>query len=116
MLQEYAGKDEEEAASKVSHWSFIEEHPKYKDVFSEANVRDYYEFAEPAEVPVDVYAQFITGTKGLADIKDEWGDVEVSKRDQVLEVIDSLPLTWQQKDALYLAYGYAESKIWDVPW
>jgi hypothetical protein len=116
MLQEYAGKDEEEAASKVSYWAFCEDYPKYKDVFTEANVAKYHEFAEPENISVDVYAQFITGTKGLADVKDKWGDVVESKRDQVLAVIDSLPLTWQQKDALYLAYGYAESKIWDVPW
>jgi hypothetical protein len=116
MLMEYAGKDEEEAASRVSYWAFCEKHPKYKDVFTESHVAKYHEFAEPAEIPVEVYAQYITGTKGLETIKDEWGDVEVSKREQVLEVIDSLPLTWQQKDALYLAHGYSENTIWDVPW
>jgi division protein CdvB (Snf7/Vps24/ESCRT-III family) len=116
MLLEYAGKDEEEAASKVSYWAFCKEHSEHKDVFTEANVAKFYEFAEPAGIPVDVYVQFINGTKGLETIKDEWGDEIKSKRDQVLEVIDSLPLTWQQKDALYLAAGYAESKIWDVPW
>ena len=116
LLVEYAGKDEEEATSKVRYWAFSKEHSEYKDVFNEANVNKYYEFAEPAGISVDVYAQFINGTKGLADIKDEWGDVVKSKREQVLEVIDSLPITWQQKDALYLAAGYAESKIWDVPW
>ena len=115
MLMEYADKDEEEAASKVSYWSFCEENPKY-DYFTESNVKDYREFAEPANISLEVYAQFLSGTKGLADIKDKWGDVEVTKREQVLEVIDSLPITWQQKDALYLAAGYSESKIWDVPW
>jgi hypothetical protein len=114
MLMEYADKDEEEAASKVSYWAFCEEHPEYD--LSESNVNDYKEFAEPAEITLDVFVQYINGTKGLADIKDEWGDVEVTKREQVLEVIDSLPLTWEQKDALYLAAGYSESKIWDVPW
>ena len=114
MLMEYAGKDEEEAASKVSYWDFCNAHPEYD--LSESQVGKYQEFAEPAEIPLDVFVQYINGTKGLADIKDEWGDVEVTKREQVLEVIDSLPLTWQQKDALYLAAGYSESKIWDVPW
>ena len=116
MLMEYADKDEEEAASKVSYWDFIEVYPQYKSVYTEAQVEKYHEFAEPADISVDVYAQFINGTKGLETIKDEWGDVEVTKREQVLEVIDSLDLTWQQKDALYLAAGYSESKIWDVPW
>ena len=116
MLVEYAGKDEEEATSKVNYWAFCEEHSEYKDVLSESNVNDYQEFAEPADIPLDVFVQYVEGTKGLETIKDEWGDTEVTKREQVLEVIDSLPLTWQQKDALYLAAGYSESKIWDVPW
>ena len=114
MLLEYTYKDGEEAASKVSYWAFCEKYPGYD--FSESNVNGYLEFAEPAGISVDVYAQFIKGTKGLGDIKDEWGDVEVTKREQVLEVIHALPLTWEQKDALYLAYGYAESEIWNVPW
>jgi len=117
MLMEYAGKDEEEAASKVGYWSFLDAHPEYEQYnLSESNVGDYLEFAEPAEIPMDVFVQYRDGVKGLETIKDEWGDVEVTKREQVLEVIDSLPLTWEQKDALYLAAGYSESKIWDVPW
>ena len=114
MLVEYAGKDEEEAASKVSYWAFMDDHPGYN--LSESNVNDYREFAEPANISLDVFTQYINGTKGLETKYDAWGDVEVTKREQVLEVIDSLPLTWQQKDALYLAAGYAESEIWDVPW
>lgn len=116
MLMEYADMDEEDAVSRVGYWSFIEDHQEYKNDLSESNVNDYQEFAEPAEIPLAVFVQYVKGTKGLVTIKDEWGDVEVSKREQVLEVIDSLPLTWEQKDALYLAAGYSESKIWDVPW
>ena len=116
MLIEYTDMDEEDAASRVNYWVFCEDNPKYKDVLTESNVNGYQEFAEPAGVSVDVYAQFVKNTKGLTDIKDKNGDVEVSKREQVLDVIDSLPITRKQKDAIYLAAGYAESKIWDVPW
>ena len=116
MLQDYADKDEDKAASMVSYWSFCEDHPEYKDILSESNVADYYEFAEPANISVEVFAKYVEGTKDLTTIYDEWGDVEASKREQVLEVIDSLPISKKQKDALYLAHRYAESKIWDVPW
>jgi hypothetical protein len=116
LLLEYAGMDEAEADDKVSYWSFIKAHPKYREDLSQSNVEKYHEFAEPAEIPLDVFVQYVNGTKGLETIYDEWGDELKSKREQVLEVIDSLPLSWQQKDALYLAHGYAESKIWDVPW
>lgn len=114
MLMEYADMEEEDASDKITYWDFCKKNPNCD--LSESKVLDYLEFAEPAHVSLDVYEQFVAKTKGLADIKDEWGDVEVSKRDQVLEVIDSLPITSQQKDALYLAARYAESKIWDVPW
>ena len=116
MLQEYAGMDEEEAAEKTSYWSFMKAHSQYRGNLSQSNVEDYHEFAEPAEIPLDVFVQFLNGTKGLGTKYDQWGDVEKTKKEQVLEVIDSLPLTWQQKDALYLAAGYAESGLWDVPW
>ena len=117
MLVEYAGKEEEEAAAKVSYWAYLDAHPEYDQYdLSESNVKNYLEFAEPAKISMEVFVQFRDGTKGLKNIKDEWGDVVKSVREQTLEVIDSLPLTWQQKDALYLAADLAESKIWDVPW
>ena len=116
MLVEYADMGEEDAASRVNYWAFCNENPEYANDITESKYNKYKEFAEPVEISLDVFVQYINGTKGLETIKDEWGDIDVSKREQVLEVIDSLPLTWEQKDALYLAHGYAESKIWDVPW
>ena len=114
ILLEHTDMDEEEVSSKVSYWAFCREHPDVD--LNETQVEKYHEFAEPADIPLDVFEQYVEGTSGLNTIYDDWGDEVKSKREQVLEVIDSLPLTWQQKDALYLAAGYAESKIWDVPW
>jgi hypothetical protein len=116
MLLEYADMDEEEAAAKVEYWDFVKENPKYKDDLNQARYEKYKDFAEPAEISLDIFVQYMKGTSGIKTIYDEWGDEELSARDQVLAVIDSLDLTWQQKDALYLAHGYAESQIWDVPW
>ena len=116
ILARYADLDDEEADDKVNYWAFVKAHQEYKDILNESNVKKYLDFAEPAEIPLDVYVQYVNGTKGLETIHDEWGEEVQSVRDQVLEVIDSLPLTWKQKDALYLAHEYAESKIWDVPW
>ena len=116
MLLEYADMDEAEAAEKVSYWSFIKAHPQYRDDLSQSNVEKYYEFAEPAEIPLDVFVQYVDRTKGLGTIRDEYGEEVKSKKEQVIEVIDSLPLSWRQKDALYLSAGYAESGLVDVPW
>ena len=116
LLVEYADMDEDEAASRVNYWSFCKDNPKYAKDINESKYGKYMEFAEPAGISLDVFVQYINGTKGIATIRDEWGDIIEGERDQVLDVIDSLPLTWQQKDALYLAHGLPESRIWDVPW
>ena len=116
MLLEYADMDEEEADSKVRYWAMAKAYPQYRDDLSEARVEKYNEFAKPAGITLDVFVRYLRGTSGIETKYDKWGDVEESVRDQVLAVIDSLPITWEQKDALYLAAGYAESKIWDVPW
>ena len=114
MLVDYAGMDEDDAADRITCWDFLNANPDCE--LTESKVLGYLEYAEPARISLEIYEQFVEETKGIKTIKDKWGEVEKSERDQVLEVIDSLPLTWQQKDALYLAAGYAESKIWDVPW
>lgn len=116
MLLAYADMDDEEAEAKVEYWNFVKENPKYKDDFNQSRYEKYKEFAEPADIPLDIFVQYVNRTSGIETIKDEWGDEVMSVREQVLDVIDSLNLTWQQKDALYLAHGYAESKIFDVPW
>lgn len=114
MLIDYTDLDEEDAANKITYWDFLKSN--HNCDLSESRVLKYLEFAEPAHISLEMYERFVAETKDLADIKDKWGDVEVSKREQVLDVINSLPISWQQKDALYLAAGYSESKIWDVPW
>ena len=114
LLMQYVGMDEAEVAETISYLGFCKAHPGVD--LSQSQVGKYQEFAEPANIPLDVFEQYVNGTAGLKTIRDEWGDEVKSKREQVLEVIHSLPLTRMQKDALYLAAGYAESKIWDVPW
>ena len=116
LLMEYAGEDEEGATSKVNYWTLCKLYPKYKDLLNESRTEKYHEYVKPAGISMDMYAQFLTKTNGLATKYDKWGDVEVSKRDQVLDVIDSLSITRRQKNALYLAAGYAESGLDDVPW
>ena len=116
LLVEYAGEDEEGATSKVNYWTLCKMYPKYKDLLNESRTEKYHEYVKPAGISMDMYAQFLTKTNGLATKYDKWGDVEVSERDQVLDVIDSLSITRRQKNALYLAAGYAESGLNDVPW
>ena len=115
LLVDYAGKDDADAEERVRYWKFIKDNPTYEH-FTEATVNGYYDHAVPVGISLEAYDKYVTGTADLATIYDRNGKELVSKRSQVLRVINSLPLTVYQKDALYLAAGYAKSKIGEVPW
>jgi len=34
----------------------------------------------------------------------------------MMTYINSLSLSARQKDSLYFAFGWAESKLWEAPW
>lgn len=78
----------------------------------------YAKYSEAREAGIDTYTyiKFLDATNDMANIKNEEGEVVTEKREQVLEYIDSLDLTDEQKDALYYAAGYAASKIDEAPW
>ena len=116
LLMEYAGEDEDGATSKVNYWTLCKLYPKYKDLLTESRTEKYHEFVKPAGISMDMYAQFLTKTKDLADIKDANGKVKLTKQDQVIDVIDALPITRRQKNALFLAAGYKESTLSKVRW
>jgi hypothetical protein len=116
MLVEYGGKTEKEADSKVQYWEFKLKHPDSD--LTESAVKTYYEEIEPSGISVEVYEDFTIkrakckGTDSNGDGKADSG----TKRAEVLRVINSLPITRAQKDALYLAEGYAKSTLYQAPW
>ena len=67
--------------------------------------QDYFEYAEPAGITIDTYLYFYEQQKQI-----EGGKAEI------MEFIHSLPLSVAQKDALYYAKGWAESRIHEAPW
>ena len=114
MLVNYAGKTEDEAASKVRHWAFKLENPEYAD-FSESAVNKYYDgsykdgklygkSAQSYGISLDVYAEYVRGKSGLSEKKD------------IMYVINTLPLSKTQKDALYYLNGWAKSSLYEAPW
>lgn len=103
VLKKYSGLEGAEASEKVAYWDFQEDYPDYSDL-SQAAVTNYYEFAKPSGIKVDVYYDYYTKAKSK------------SKKEDKLEVINSLNITSAQKDALYFANGWAESKLSETPW
>ena len=77
----------------------------------------YFEFAEPAGIDLDVFIDFKDSIKGIEGDKDKHGNtISGSKKAKIMDVINSLPLTKAQKDALYYASGYEKSTLRDAPW
>ena len=81
-------------------------------------VNAYEEYGKPNGIDRNDFVSFcqqasrISGEDLDGDGKTDIG----SKKKNVLRLIDSMPLSASQKDALYYQQGYAESTIGDAPW
>ncbi len=101
-LESYAGKTKEKAQNYLDKWNFAAAHPNVE--LTDGQRKGWGAYAEPAGISLEIYTQYVESTEGLTIKKD------------VVNVIHALPLTRRQKDALYLAEGYAESKLDEAPW
>ena len=116
MLMNYGGKSEEEASSKIQYWEFKKIYPNYD--LSESAVNKYYSDVEPYGITVDLYYDYskqrskCKGTDYDGDGRTDSGSVKA----EVMQVINSLPLTYAQKDALYYLNGWSASTLWQAPW
>lgn len=73
--------------------------------------------AKAAGVDADAYMDYRGVLNNTAADKDASGKtISGSKKQKVLDYIDGLKLTDEQKDALYYDAGYTESGISDAPW
>ena len=116
MLVSFVGKTEDEAASKVQYWTFKQDYPDYD--LSESAVTKYYSDVASSGISVGVYYDYskqsskCKGTDADGDGRADSG----TKKAEVMAVINSLPLTSAQKDALYYLNGWSASTIWQAPW
>ena len=82
--------------------------------------KDVYAKAQEAAkngVSYEAYYDYYFATKDIEGDKDASGKtITGSKREKVLEEINAMDLTVEQKNALYYASGYAESTLYEAPW
>lgn len=87
--------------------------------WSNARYLDYAETIHPAGISADTYDSYIRAVSKLSSI-DEDGDgkTDITKQEQVIEYIDSMPISDAQKDALFQAeYPKARrSVLRKLPW
>ena len=116
MLTKYGDKTEDEADSKVRYWDFKQEYPDYE--LTESAVTTYYEDIQPSGISISTYYDYYNqkskckGTDSNGDGRADSGTVKA----EIMAVINSLPLTSSQKDALYFANGWASSTLYEAPW
>ena len=117
MLVNYGGKTKEEADSRIQYWDFKKEYPDYDDLSEEA-VTKYYEEVEPYGIGIGTYYDYTKqrakceGTDSNGDGRTDSGSVKA----EVLLVINSLPISNKQKDALYYLNGWSAKTIYEAPW
>ena len=105
MYQRYGGYTREDARNKIRYWDYQKKYPDttvYQGWFD-----TYAEKVEASGVPLEIYISYRSATREISG-KDE--------KERKVEAIHALKLTDKQKDALYLAEGYAESGLKDTPW
>ena len=111
-----------EALVEAHNW--LKQRPQYNDVYA-SKVKSYlapienlgYNL-EDAGISLDLYLEY---TERAADCTgvDEDGDGKTdsnSIKNQKMDVIDSMALTSEQKDAMYYANGWAKRKLKQAPW
>lgn len=80
--------------------------------------RAYTDYAEPVGIDRDMFLDFYREASRTSgeDLDGDGKTDSGSKKKNVLALIDRMPLSAEQKDALYYQQGYAESTISDAPW
>lgn len=111
-----AGYSAEDAAKKVDALQFQRENREYEDA-SESSVLKYLEFGKASRIDPDVFFDvWAFENDAVADRDKDGKPINGSKRDKVCDYIDKQDLTKQQKDSLYLAFGYSEKNLKDTSW
>ena len=116
MYMRYGGLTREEAQQKVTVIDFVKAHPTLEGI-SYAAVESYKEHAEGAGIEAETfYEVWQYNAEAQADVDANGKAISGSKKEKVLAYIHSLSLTRAQKDSLYYAFGWAQSKINEAPW
>ena len=106
MLINYGGKTEEEATAKVQYWAFKKDYPDIN--VEDSWITEYYaDGVADSGISIKMFVEYRNEVKGIT------GEDKKARR---MAVINSLPISSSQKDALYFAEGWTESKLWEAPW
>ena len=116
MYMTYGGLTEADVNEKVAVMAFVKKHPE-TDGISYAAIESYAEYSEAYGVPAETfYDAWKINSNTNADVDASGEAISGSKKAKVMVYINTLNLTSAQKDSLYYAFGWAESRIDEAPW
>ena len=105
MLTKYFDMESNEITGTIAYWEYKRDNPD-----AEVNVdmfEKYYSDVASSGISINTYIDYRN------KVKDITGEDKKARR---MTVINSLPITNAQKDALYYAEGWAASKLYEAPW
>lgn len=97
---------EDDAELTMAYWDYDKENPDQDErgMYNITSFRKYYNTVRPEGISLETYEQYLSETDGL------------KKKEEKMPVIDSLPITDEQKDALYYLNGWSANTIDEAPW
>lgn len=101
-------------SKSVDYMQFIADNPN-----TNMTQEDYNRYikVQNSGITPDVWMQYYSVASTLkADVDANGEAISGSRKTKVLAVIDSLPISNEQKDALYYYNNWAESRINEAPW
>ena len=105
VMVEYGGLTDAEAENKLR---YIDVKKQLPDTYvDDAWVEEYYKEVESSGISIESFVDYRNQVKSIT------GEGKKEKR---MEVINSMPISKAQKDALYYAEGWAASRLYEAPW
>lgn len=116
ILENHSGRNEQQATAAITLWDYQAKYPN--DDVEIYWIYDYHDEIESSGLDLKTYvdyrneAKLCKGVDSNGDGRTDSGSVKKEK----LLVIDALPISNEQKDAIYFAEGWAKSTLWEAPW
>lgn len=116
LLKQYGGLEAEEAQTKINVWDYMGRHPD--SALQADDISLFFTKYRELGVPESNFEDYLLDVRACKGIdKDGDGRAENgTKKAQVMEVIDALPVSSEVKDALYFEEGYKASTLYEAPW
>lgn len=116
ILEQHSGRTEQKADAALTLWDYQSKYPN--DDVEIYWIYDYHDHIQDSGMKLKDYVDYRNKAK-LCKGEDKNGDGRTdsnSVKKQKLLLIDALPITNEQKDAIYLAEDWSKNNLPDAPW